>query len=67
MSLKNAAVLALIGQGLLTFMFVTNLINTVLGVIRDLIPVMAMLTSLVYVLASLSLVVFFYVFYKTQS
>jgi hypothetical protein len=67
MSLKNAALLALIGQSLLTFMFVTNLINTILGVIRDLIPVMAMLTSLVYVLASLSLVVFFYVFHKNQS
>jgi hypothetical protein len=34
---------------------------------RDLIPAMALLTSLVRLFASLSVLVFFYVFYRTQS
>ncbi|HEY6393273.1 MAG TPA: hypothetical protein VIX89_18470 [Bryobacteraceae bacterium] len=67
MTLKNAAFLALIGQSLLTVMLVSNLITMLLGVARDVIPVMTLFRSLGYVLASLSLVLFFYVFHKTQS
>ena len=67
MSLKNAALLALIGQGLLTVLLAADLITMVLGVARDVIPVMTLVRSLVYVLVSLSLAVFFYVFHKTQS
>jgi len=66
MTLKNAAFLALIGQSLLTIMLVSNLITMLLGVARDVIPVMTLFRSLGYVLASLSLVLFFYVFHKTQ-
>ena len=66
MSLKNAALLALIGTILLTLL-VANFISTVLGVLRDVIPAMALLTSLVRLFASLSVLVFFYVFYRTQS
>ena len=67
MSLKNAALLALIGQGLLTVLLAADLITMVLGVAHDVIPVMTLVRSLVYVLVSLSLAVFFYVFHKTQS
>jgi hypothetical protein len=67
MSLKNAALLALIGMVLLTVLVVSNFISTVLGVMRDLIPAMALLTSLVHVFACLSLLVFFYVFHRAQS
>ncbi len=67
MSLKNAALLALIGTILLTLLAVANFISTVLGVLRDVIPAMALLTSLVRLFASLSVLVFFYVFYRTQS
>jgi len=67
MSLKNAALLALIGIVLLTVLVVVGFISTVLGVMRDLIPAMALLTSLVHVFASLSVLVFFYVFYRAQS
>jgi hypothetical protein len=67
MSLKNAALLALIGLVLLTVMLAADLITTVLGVVRDVIPVMTLVRSLVYVLVSLSLAVFFYVFHKNQS
>jgi hypothetical protein len=67
MSLKNAALLALIGTILLTLLVVANFISTVLGVLRDVIPAMALLTSLVHLFTSLSVLVFFYVFYRTQS
>ena len=67
MSLKSAALLALIGTILLTLLVVANFISTVLGVLRDVIPAMALLTSLVHLFASLSVVVFFYVFYRKQS
>jgi hypothetical protein len=67
MSLKNAALLALIGMVLLTVLVVASFISTVLGVMRDLIPAMALLTSLVHVFTSLSGLVFFYVFHRAQS
>lgn len=67
MNLKNAALVALIGQSLLSVMLVSNLITMLLGVAHDVIPVMTLFRSLGYVLASLSLVLFFYVFHKTQS
>ncbi len=67
MSLKNAVLLALIGTILLTVLVLANFITTILGVIRDVIPAMALLTSLVHLFASLSVLVFFYVFYRKQS
>jgi hypothetical protein len=67
MSLKNAALLALMGTILLTVLVLAHFISTVLGVMRDVIPAMALLTSLVHLFASLSLVMFFYVFYRKQS
>ena len=67
MSLKNAALLALIGTILLTVLVVAHFISTVLGVMRDVIPAMALLTSLVHLFVCLSVLVFFYVFYRKQS
>jgi hypothetical protein len=67
MSLKNAAFLALIGTLLLTILLAADFIRTVAGVLNDVVPAMALLRSLVYLLASLSVMVFFYVFNKAQS
>jgi hypothetical protein len=67
MSLKNAALLALIGTILLTVLVLAHFISTVLGVMRDVLPAVALLTSLVHLFACLSVVVFFYVFYRKQS
>jgi hypothetical protein len=67
MSLKNAALLALIGMILLTVLLTANLITDVLAAMRGLIPDVRLLSSLVYFLASLSVTVFFYVFHKSQS
>ena len=67
MTLKNAAFLASIGMTLLTILLAADFITTVLGLIRDVVPAMALLRSLVYALASLSVTLFFYVFQKAQS
>lgn len=67
MTLKNAAFLALVGTLLLTILLTADFVNTVLGVLRDIIPVMALLRALVYWFASLSVTVFFFVFHKAQS
>jgi hypothetical protein len=67
MSLKNTAFLAVIGTLLLTILLAVDFIKTVSGVLNDLIPPMALLRSLDYLLASLSVTLFFYVFHKTQS
>ena len=66
MTLKNAAFLALVGMVLLTVLLTMNLINNVSGVVRGFIPVMALLISLVQWLASVSVLVFFAVFHRTQ-
>jgi hypothetical protein len=67
MSLKNAALLALIGMVLLTVWVAASFVSTVLGVMRDVSPAMALLTSLIHVFTSHSVVVFFYVFHRAQS
>ena len=67
MSLKSAALLALIGMLLLSILVVAHFINTVLGVLRDVIPAMTLFTSLIHLFASLSVLVFLYVFYQKQA
>ena len=44
-----------------------DFIKTVSGVMNDVVPAMALLRSLVSLLASLSVTVFFYVFHRAQS
>lgn len=66
MNLKNAAFLALIGMTFLTVLLAVNFIFTVLGVMRDLIPAMALLPKMIYVFASLCALVFFFVFHRSQ-
>ena len=67
MSLKNAALLALVGMTLVTILLIAVLIGDVLAVARGLIPVIRALTSLIYAFASLSVVVFLYAFHKAQA
>jgi len=67
MSLKTAAFLAFIGMLLLTVLVVADFIKTVTGIMHDVVPAVALLRSLIYLLASLTVTVFFWVFYKKQS
>jgi len=66
MTLKNAAFLALVGMAMLTVLISVNLLTDLSGVARGLVPYMAMLRSFVEWLASLSLLIFFAVFYRKQ-
>jgi hypothetical protein len=67
MSLKNAAFLALVGTSLVTILLIAILIGDALAAVRGLIPVMRLLTSLIYAFASLSVVLFLYAFHKAQA
>ena len=66
MNLKSAAFLALVGMVLLTVLLVADFINVVQGVLRDLIPAVMLLRSMIYLLASLGVTVFLWVFHHTQ-
>ena len=67
MTLKNAALFALIGMVLLTALAAADFVTTLTGVITGIVPAMKLLTALIYVVASLGVTVFFLVFYKKQS
>lgn len=67
MNLKSAAFLAVIGMLLLTIVTAVDFINAIVGVLRDLIPALALLRSFIYLLASLSLLVFFLIFHRRQT
>jgi hypothetical protein len=67
MTLKSAALLALIGTILATLLLVVGLIDDVLGVARGVIPEMRLVASFIYAFAAISVTVFFYIFHKMQS
>jgi len=67
MTVKNAALLALIGTILVTALLAFDLIRNVLNVARGLVPAVALFSSLIYAFAALSVAVFFFVFHKAQS
>jgi len=66
MSLKNAALLALIGMILAALLLLVGLIDDAVGVARGLIPAVKLLTSSIYAFAGLTVAVFLYVFHKAQ-
>jgi hypothetical protein len=67
MTLKSAALLALIGTILATALLVWDLIFNVLNVLRGLVPAVILFSSLIYAFGAFSVAVFFFVFHKTQS
>ena len=67
MTLKSAALLALIGTVLVTALLVWNLIFSVVNVLRGLLPAVVLFPALIYSFAALSVAVFFAVYRKTQS
>jgi hypothetical protein len=66
MSLKSAAFLAFIGMILLTILVAADFIKTVTGIMHDVVPAMALLRSLIYLLASVTVTVCFWVFQRAQ-
>ena len=66
MTLKNAAFFAFIGMTLLTAVCALGFIGDISALLAGAIPPVRVLTSLIHLLASLSVAVFLYVFYKRQ-
>ena len=67
MTLKSAALLALIGTLLFTILMALDFFKTFSGFLGDVVPLLSLLRTLVYFLASLSIAVFFFAFNKAQS
>jgi hypothetical protein len=66
MTLKNAALLALIGTTLATVLLIWDLIVTVLNVSGGLVPAVILVRALIYAFGALSVAVFFFVFHRGQ-
>lgn len=66
MTLKNAALLALIGTILMTALLMWTFVLTFLNVLRDLVPAVTLLQSFVYAFGCFSVAVFFYLFHRAQ-
>ena len=64
MTLKSAALLALVGTGLLALVLLVGLVIDVWGVLNGIVPAISLLTSTIHGPASVSLAVFFWVFQK---
>lgn len=67
MTLKNAALLALIGTIVVTAWLTWDLILNVLNVGRGLVPAVVLFSSLIYAFGAFSVALFFFVFHKAQS
>lgn len=67
MDLKTSALLALIGTLLIMILTLADFINVLTGIIRDVVPAMALLRSLIYLFASITVTLFFLAFHKSQS
>ena len=66
MTLKNAALLALIGTILLTALLVWDFVFTVLNVLRGVVPAVTLFSSFIYAFGCFTVMVFFYVFHRAQ-
>ena len=67
MTVKNAALLALIGTIFVTALLAFDLIRTVLNVVSGLVPAVTLFSSLIYAFGAFSVAVFFFVFHKAQN
>lgn len=66
MTLKNAALLAFVGTMVMTVLLVWNFVLTFLNVLRDLVPAVSLFSSFIYAFGCLSVMVFFFMFHRTQ-
>lgn len=67
MTLKNAALFALIGMALLTVLLAAGFIRDFSAFLNGVVAAIELLKSGIHLLASLSVAVFLYVFHKAQS
>jgi len=67
MTLRSAALFAFLGMMLLTILLAVGFLRDISAILAGAIAAVTVLTSLIHLLASLSVTVFFFVFYKAQS
>jgi len=67
MTLKNAALLALVGTILMTALLVWTFVFNILNALRGLIPAVTLFSSFIYAFGCFSVTGFFYVFHRAQS
>jgi hypothetical protein len=67
MTLKNAALLALIGAILMTALLLWTFVFTCLNLLRGLVPAVMLFQSFIYAFGCFSAAVFFYVFTRRSS
>jgi hypothetical protein len=67
MTLKNAALLALIGTIVMTVLLVWNFVSNVLSVVRGVEAPVVIFASFIYAFGCLTVMVFFFVFHRAQS
>jgi len=67
MTLKSAALLALVGTILMTVLLVWNFVFSFLNLLRGLVPAVMLFSSFIYAFGCFSVMVFFYVFHRAQS
>jgi hypothetical protein len=66
MTLKNAALLALIGTILITALLVWTFVFNILNVLRGLVPAVTLFSSFIFAFGCFGVAVFFYVFHRAQ-
>jgi hypothetical protein len=66
MTLKNAALLALIGTILITALLAWDLVFNVMNVLQGLVAAVVLFRSILYAFGAFSVTVFFFVFHKKQ-
>jgi hypothetical protein len=66
MTLKSAAFFALVGMALLTILLAVDFLRDVSAILAGVVAAVTLLKSVIYLLASLSVTVFLYVFHKAQ-
>jgi hypothetical protein len=67
MGLKTAAFFAFISMLLLTVVYLATFLNDLTAYFHDAIAVMTLLAAAIHLLASLSVTVFFFVFFRAQA
>ena len=66
MTLKNAALLALIGTILMTALLLWGFTSNTLNLLRGLVPAVTLFQSFIYAFGCLTVALFFYVFHRAQ-
>jgi hypothetical protein len=66
MTLKTAALLALVGTILMTALLVWNFVSTVLNVLRSVEAPVVLFSSFIYAFGCFAVMVFFFVFHRAQ-